>query len=155
MTTGEKAPDFTLFDTQKRPVTLSEELQRGPVLLLFFPAAFTGVCTNELHTVSNDLDAYAPARVFGVSSDTLFTLDEFSKANAFKVELLSDHDASVAEAFDCKFNRDFGPMKYDRIAKRGAFLIDTDGRVAYAEVLANPGNLPDLDAIQEAIATLA
>lgn len=155
MTIGDKAPDFTLFNTRKRPVTLADELKNGPVLLLFFPAAFTGVCTNELHTVSNDLEAYAPARVFGVSSDTLFTLAEFSKVNAFKVELLSDHDATAAEAYECKFDGDFGPMKYDRIAKRGAFLIDTDGHVAYAEVLENPGNLPDLPAIRDAISKLA
>jgi peroxiredoxin len=92
--------------------------------------------------------------VFGVSTDTLFTLAEFSKVNAFQVELLSDHDAAVAADYDCKFNADFGPMKYDRIAKRGSFLINTDGIVTYAEVLSNPGNMPDLEAIQAAIGNL-
>ncbi len=154
MTIGQKAPDFTLFNTDKEAVTLSDELKNGPVLLLFFPAAFTGVCTTELNTVSNDLDAYAPARVFGVSTDTLFTLGEFSKANAFNVDLLSDHSADVAAQFDSKYDGNFGPMKYDRIAKRSAFLIDTEGVVRYAEVLENPGNMPDLDAIQSAIASL-
>ena len=123
--------------------------------MLFFPAAFTGVCTNEMHMVSNDLEAYAPAQVFGVSTDTLFTLAEFSKANDFKIPLLSDHDAEVSAAFDSKFDRDFGPMKYDRISKRSAFVIDRDGTVAYADVLANPGNLPDLKAIQATIAALS
>ena len=154
MTTGEKAPDFTLFNTRKRPVTLYSELENGPVLLLFFPAAFTGVCTNELHAVSNDLESYGPAQVFGVSTDTVFTLAEFSKAHAFKVDLLSDHDASVAADYDCKYNADFGPMKYDRIAKRASFLINPDGIVTYAEILDNPGNMPDLEAIQTAISTL-
>ncbi|MDE2995735.1 MAG: redoxin domain-containing protein [Bacteroidota bacterium] len=154
MRTGDRAPDFTLFNEQKRPVNLYSELDKGPVVLLFYPAAFTGVCTNELHMVSNDLDSYKPARVFGISTDTLFVQAEFSKVNAFKVSLLSDHDASVAAAYNAKFNGDFGPMKYDRIAKRAAFVIDRDGTVVYDEVLANPGNLPDLEAIQNVLADL-
>lgn len=154
MTKGQKAPDFTLFNTQKSPVTLSEELAKGPVLLLFYPAAFTGVCTNELNMVSNDLASYAPAQVFGVSTDTLFTQAEFAKANAFNMEQLSDHGGDVAAAFNCKYDANFGPMKYDRIAKRSAFVIDTDGVVQYAEILENPGNLPDLEAIRSTIAEL-
>lgn len=155
MTKGQKAPDFTLFNTQKRPVTLYDELSKGPVLLLFYPAAFTGVCTNELNMVSNDLDAYAPAQVFGVSTDTLFTQAEFAKVNAFNIEQLSDHEGDVSAAFGTKFDRNFGPMKYDRISKRSAFLIDRDGIVQYAEILENPGNLPDLEAIKNAISEIA
>jgi peroxiredoxin len=155
MKVGDKAPDFTLYNEKKEPVSLYDRLQDGPVVLLFFPAAFTGVCTNEMHMVSNDLDAYAPAQIFGVSTDTLFTLAEFSKVNAFKIPLLSDHDAEVSSAFGSKFDKDFGPMKYDRISKRSAFVIDRDGTVVYTEVLANPGNLPDLDAIRAAIAGVA
>lgn len=154
MNIGDKAPDFTLYSEEKQPINLYDALKNGPVLLLFFPAAFTGTCTTELHEVTNDLDSYAPAQVFGVSSDTIFTLAEFSKVNGFKVSLLSDHSAEVAAAFDCKFNHDFGPMKYDRITRRGSFLIDTDGIVRYADVLENPGNLPDLAGIQKAIASL-
>ncbi|MGB1375405.1 MAG: redoxin domain-containing protein [Rhodothermales bacterium] len=155
MTKGQKAPDFTLFNTRKRPVTLSDACAKGPVLLLFYPAAFTGVCTNELNMVSNDLDAYGPAQVFGVSTDTLFTQAEFAKANAFKIEQLSDHDGEVSAAFGAKYDANFGPMKYDRIAKRSAFLIDRDGVIQYAEVLENPGNLPDLEAIRVAISEIA
>jgi peroxiredoxin len=154
MQKGDKAPDFTLYNDRKEPVSLYETLKNGPVVLLFFPAAFTGVCTNEMHMVSNDLEAYAPAQVFGVSTDTLFTLAEFSKANGFKIPLLSDHEAEVSAAFGSKFNKDFGPMKYDRISKRSAFVIDREGTVEYAEVLANPGNIPDLEAIRATIATL-
>lgn len=155
MTKGQKAPEFTLFNTRKRPVTLSEACSKGPVLLLFYPAAFTGVCTTELNTVSNDLDAYAPAQVFGVSTDTLFTQAEFAKANAFEIEQLSDHDGHVCAAFGAKYDANFGPMKYDRIAKRSAFLIDQKGIIQYAEILENPGNLPDLEAIQHAIKEIA
>ena len=154
MTEGQKAPDFTLFNTRKRPVTLSDELSKGPVLLLFYPAAFTGVCTNELNMVSNDLDSYAPARVFGVSTDTLFTQAEFAKVNAFNIEQLSDHDAAVSASFGSKFEGNFGPMKYDRIAKRSAFLIDSEGIIRYAEILENPGNIPDLEAIKNAISKI-
>ena len=155
MNIGDKAPDFTLYNDQREPVRLYDQLENGPVVLLFFPAAFTGVCTNELHLVSNDLDSFKPAQVYGVSSDTLMVQAEFSKVNHFKIPLLSDHSAEVAEAFDCKFDHDFGPMKYDRIAKRGSFVIDRDGTVVYADVLANPGMLPDLDAIRETIHSLS
>ncbi len=154
MNVGDKAPDFTLYSEEKQPVNLHETLKNGPVLLLFFPAAFTGTCTTELHEVTNNLGAYSPAQVFGVSTDTIFSLAEYSKSNGFKVSLLSDHNAEVAEAFDCKFDHNFGPMKYDRIARRGSFLIDTDGIVQYAEVLDNPGNLPDLAGIIDTIASL-
>jgi peroxiredoxin len=154
MKKGQKAPDFKLFNTKKRPVTLSNELLKGPVLLLFYPAAFTGVCTNELNMVSNDLDSYAPAQVFGVSTDTLFTQAEFAKANAFNIEQLSDHDGAVSAAFGAKYESNFGPMKYDRIAKRSAFVIDGNGIVQYAEILENPGNLPDLDAIRNVISEM-
>ena len=154
MKKGDKVPDFTLYNTRQEPVHLYDELKNGPVVLLFFPAAFTGVCTTELHTVSNDLDAYGPATIFGISTDALFSLAQFSEVNDFSVDLLSDHDASVADNYGCRFPGDFGPMKYKRIAARSSFVIDTDGTLVYKEVLDNPGLMPDLEAIQAAISSL-
>lgn len=154
MTTGDKAPDFSLFSDSRKQFSLSEARKDGPVLLLFFPAAFTGTCTTELNEVSNDLESYEPAVVVGISTDAPFALAEFSKLNQFRVSLLSDHDASVCAAYDCKYDSDFTSMKYDRIAKRGAFLIDVQGIVQYAEVLENAGDLPDLDAIKTVIERL-
>jgi glutaredoxin-dependent peroxiredoxin len=150
---GDRAPDFTLYDSATTPWTLSEHLQQSPVVLLFFPGAFTGVCTTELNTVNNDLSSYSDlgAQVVGLSTDSPFVLKEFSKSNALTYPLLSDHNAEVAAQYEAKYNRDFTGMGLDRIAKRSAFVIGTDGTIRYAEVLENAGELPDLDAVKAAL----
>ena len=146
---GQQAPDFTLFDDQMNPFTLSDHRGKKNVVLLFFPGAFTSVCTTELNTVSNDLDAYgSDTQVVGVSTDSPFALAEFRKVHGFRFPLLSDHDAEVSAAYGAKYDHDFTPMKLDRIAKRAAFVIDRDGVVRYAEVLENAGELPNLDAVK-------
>lgn len=152
VTTGQSAPDFTLFSSDKEPWTLSE--QNRPSVLLFFPGAFTSVCTDEMNTVSNDLSAYGDVNVVGISTDSPFTLAEFKSVNQIGFPLLSDHDAEVAKAYGSKYNHDFTPMELDRIAKRSAFVIDAEGTVRYAEVLDNAGEQPDLDAIKQALANL-
>lgn len=146
---GDKAPDFSLYDDEMAPFKLSEETANGPVVLLFFPGAFTSVCTTELNTVANDYARYedAGAQVVGISTDSPFALAEFKKAHGFPFRLLSDHSGSVSEAFGAKYDNDFTPMKLDRIAKRSAFVIQTDGTLAYAEVLDNAGEQPDFEAI--------
>ncbi len=153
VTVGTKAPNFSLFDNEKDQFALSEFVGHSNVLLLFFPAAFTGVCTTELNAVSNDLDSYANTKVVGISTDSPFCLAEFAKVNALKFRLLSDHDATVATNYGTKYDHDFTPMKLDRISKRSAFLIDKEGVVQYAEVLENAGEMPDLDAIKSKLAS--
>lgn len=150
---GENAPDFELFTSETKPWRLSG--QEGPVVLLFFPGAFTSVCTTELNTVNNDLDAYGDATVVGISTDSPFVLDEFKQANDLNYDLLSDHDAKVSRLYGAKYANDFTPMKLDRISKRAAFVIDGDGVVQYAEVLDNAGKQPDFDAIQSTLDGLA
>ncbi len=146
---GQQAPDFTLFDDQMNPFTLSDLRGKKNVVLLFFPGAFTSVCTTELNTVNNDLDAYgSDTQVVGISTDSPFSLAEFRKVHGFRFPLLSDHDAEVSAAYGAKYDHDFTPMKLDRIAKRAAFVIDRDGVVRYAEVLENAGELPNLDAVK-------
>ena len=153
--TGDAAPDFTLYDSDTQPFTLSDALDDGPVALLFFPGAFTSVCTNELNTVANDLGSYGDAQIVGVSTDSPFALGEFKKVHDLPFRLLSDHDAEVSAAFGAKYDHDFTPMKLDRISRRAAFVIGRDGRVRYAEVLESAGDLPDLGAVQKAIADLS
>jgi peroxiredoxin len=151
---GQTAPDFTLHTDQMEPWTLSE--QRGDsVLLLFFPGAFTSVCTTELNEVNNDLQRYESAgtKVVGISTDSPFALAEFRKAQGLSFPLLSDHDGEVSEAYGAKYDGDFTPMKLSRISKRSAFLIGTDGEVKYAEVLENAGEMPNFDAITAAMAS--
>ena len=150
VTTGQQAPAFTLPSTQLDPVSLGDyEGQR--VLLLFFPGAFTSVCTTELDSVNNELDTYSDAdvQVLGISTDSPFALKAFKEKHGFNYPLLSDHDAEVSAAYGAKYDHDFTDAKLDRISKRAAFLIDDDGKVIYAEVLDNAGEQPDFDAIQE------
>ncbi|WP_456426258.1 redoxin domain-containing protein [Rhodocaloribacter sp.] len=152
---GQTAPDFTLFDDRKAPFTLSDLRGKKNVVLLFFPGAFTSVCTTELNTVSNDLDAYgSDTQVVGLSTDSPFALAEFRKVHGFRFPLLSDHDAEVCAAYGAKYDHDFTPMKLDRIAKRAAFVIDRDGVVRYAEVLEHAGELPNLDAVKAVLSEL-
>lgn len=151
--TGQPAPDFTLFSSKKEPWTLSDH--RGEnVLILFFPAAFTGGCTDEMATVSNDLDSYHGAQIVGISTDSPFTLGEFGKVNGIAFTLLSDHNAEVAEAYSAKYNNNFTDMKLDRIAKRSAFVVDREGVIQYIEVLGNAGDQPDFNAIKSVLADL-
>lgn len=155
VTQGDTAPDFELFTHDMEPWKLSDH-QGTPVVLLFFPGAFTSVCTTELNTVNNDLDAYgAPdVEIAGISTDSPFVLDEFRKVNDLQFTLLSDHDAEVSKRYGVKYENDFTPMKLDRISKRAAFVIDGDGVVQYAELTENAGVQPDFDAIKETLSSL-
>jgi peroxiredoxin len=155
ITVGDTAPDFSLFTDEKAAFTLSLARARGPVVLLFFPAAFTGGCTTELNDVNNDLAAYgANTTVVGISTDSPFTLTEFRKVNGLAFNLVSDHEANVCRLWGTKYDRDFTPMKLDRISKRSAFVVDQDGLVRYAEVLESAGDQPDLAAIKELASSL-
>ncbi len=154
---GTPAPDFTLYSDQREAFRLSDYRGKQNVLLLFFPGAFTSVCTTQLKIVSDDLAGFGgedDTQVVGVSTDSPFTLDAFSKEQGFKFPLLSDHDAEVSARYGAKYARDFTPMRLDRISKRAAFLVDKAGLVQYAEVLDNAGKLPDFDAIKQTLASL-
>src|SRR5712691_7870210 len=133
---GGRAPDFTLKDHERQDVTLSEQKGR-PVVLAFFPGAFSSVCTKELCTVR---DAFAGvgklsksgARVFGISVDTFFALKAFHDQERLTFPLLSDFNKDVIRAYGV-FNEDMIGLK--GIAKRAVFLIDKDGVVRYREIL--------------------
>lgn len=150
LSAGDAAPDFTLYDSDQEAFALTEA--DGPVVLLFFPGAFTSVCTTELNTVGNDYDRYTDlgASVVGISTDSPFALSEFKKVHGFPFRLLSDHDGEVSAAYGAKYDSDFTPMGLDRISKRAAFVVD-GGTVRYAEVLDNAGEMPDFDAVLAAL----
>ena len=150
---GDSAPDFELYSDQNEPWRLSNNLE-APVLLLFFPGAFTSVCTTELNTVNNDLDRFGEARVAGISTDSPFVLQEFRSVHDFSFPLLSDHEAKVSAMYGAKYQNDFTPMNLDRISRRAAFVIDREGTVQYREVLDNAGNQPDFDSIEQVIVGL-
>jgi peroxiredoxin len=151
--TGDTAPSFSLFDDQMTAFSLDEARGENQVVLLFFPGAFTSVCTTELNTVGNDYGRYQDlgAEVVGISTDSPFALAEFKKVHGFPFRLLSDHNGEVSAAYGAKYDHDFTPMKLDRIAKRAAFVVRRDGTLAYAEVLDNAGEQPSFDNILAAL----
>jgi len=143
---GQKAPDFTLYDSNKNQVTLSEQKGKN-VLLLFFPLAFTSTCTKELCSVRDNIGIYnnANATVFGISVDSLQTLARFKEDQKLNFTLLSDFNKEVSWAYDSLYELFGYNMK--GVSKRSAFLIDRDGIVRYAEVLENASTVPDFEKI--------
>jgi glutaredoxin-dependent peroxiredoxin len=147
---GTKAPDFTLRDTAKEKVTLSE--QRGKsVLLLFFPLAFTSTCTKELCMTRDNIAAYnnLNTTVYGISVDSLFSLGRYKEDQQLNFTLLSDFNKEVSKAYGCLYEYFFNDM--DGVSKRSAFVIDAEGIVQYAEVLENASEIPDFNAIQDCL----
>lgn len=150
---GQTAPNFTLHDSDKNKVTLSE-LRGQNVLLLFFPQAFTGVCTKELCGVRDNIAMYnnANARVLGISVDSVFTLNKFKEEQQYNFTLLSDFNKEVSALYDSIYHDWILDMK--GVSKRSAFVIDKEGTVKYAEVLENAGEVPNFEKIQEVLAQL-
>jgi glutaredoxin-dependent peroxiredoxin len=150
---GSKAPDFTLTNQDRQGVTLSE--QRGkPVVLAFFPAAFSSVCQKEMCTFRDSMArlAQAKAQVYGVSVDTFFTLKAFQDQQKLNFPLLSDFNKQVIRDYGV-FNEDMIGLK--GIAKRAVFVIDKDGIVRHREVLEDARNEPDYEKVFSSLAALA
>ena len=149
---GSTAPDFTLTNQDRQPVTLSG--QRGkPVVLAFFPAAFSSVCAKELCTFRDSLARLgkADAQVYGISVDTFFTLKAFHDHEKLSFPLLSDFNKQVIRDYGV-FNEDMIGLK--GIAKRAVFVIDKHGVVRHREVLDDARNEPDYEKVFSALATL-
>ena len=151
---GQAAPDFSLFDSEKNKVTLSE-LKGKNVVLLFFPLAFTGVCTKELCSVRDNIATYndTNAQVLGISVDSLFVLDKFKQEQSLNFPLLSDFNKEAAKAFDVLYEV-FPAFEMQGVSKRAAFVVDKEGVVKYAEICATPGDLPDFAAIQSTLQSI-
>src|SRR5437764_3337175 len=150
---GSKAPDFTLTNHERQAVTLSGE--RGhPVVLAFFPAAFSSVCTKELCTFRDSLARLnqAKAQVYGISVDTFFALKAFYDDQKVTFPLLSDFNKQAIRDYGV-FNDDMIGLK--GIAKRAVFVIDSDGIVRHREVLEDARNEPDYDKVFATLAALA
>lgn len=150
---GQKAPDFTLHDTDRKQVSL-HELQGKNVLILFFPLAFTGVCTKELCSVRDNISAYnnANATVLGISVDSPMTLAKFKEEQGLNFTLLSDFNKEASAAYGALYDSFIGWMK--GVSKRSAFVVDKEGNIRYAEILENAGELPNFEAIQSTLSRL-
>lgn len=144
---GDKAPDFTLFNSDKQAISLSS-FEGKNVVILFFPLAFTGVCTAELCSMRDGITTYSAlnAEILGISVDSLFTLEKFKEEQKIPFNLLSDFNKETATAYDAIYENFVLGMK--GVAKRAAFVVDKAGVIQYAEVLESAGDLPNFDAIK-------
>ena len=151
---GQLAPEFTLHNTEKNKVSLTDFRGKN-VVLLFFPLAFTGVCTNELCSMRDSMAVYNSlnAEVIAISVDSLFVLDKFKKENQLEFNLLSDFNKETSAAYGCLYDTFVFDMS--GVSKRSAFVIDKEGAIQYAEVLESAGDLPNFEAIQTCLKTLA
>jgi peroxiredoxin len=150
---GQQAPDFSLYDSDKNLITLSE-VRGQNVLLLFFPAAFSGTCTKELCSTRDNISLYnsANARVFGISVDMVYSLAKYKEDQNLNFQLLSDFNKDVSTAYGSLYDSFSYGMK--GVSKRSAFLIDKDGVVRYAEVLDKAADIPNFDNIQQILKSL-
>ena len=148
---GAVAPDFTLMNQDRQPVTLSAALQNGPVVLAFFPAAFSSTCQQEMCTFRDSIATLgaAKAQVLGISTDTFFALKAWADQQHLNFPLLSDYNKDVIRRYDVA-NPDMIGLK--DIAKRAVFVIDRQGLVRHAEVLDDARNEPDYAKVTAALA---
>jgi peroxiredoxin len=139
---GQPAPDFTLYDSAKNIVKLSD-LKGQNVLLLFFPLAFTSTCTAELCSIRDNIAFYnnVNARVFGISVDSMHTLAKYKADQNLNFSLLSDFNKEVSSLYGSLYEMFGYNMK--GVSKRSAFVIDKDGIIRYEEVLENAGEQPN------------
>ena len=150
---GDKAPDFSLRATDKSLVKLSEYRGKN-VVLVFFPFAFTGVCTKELCYMRDSLAQYEnlDAQILAISVDSPYTLAKWKEEQQFNFPLLSDFNKTVSKKYDTIY-KEFA-LGLKGVSKRSAFVIDREGVLRFVEVLENAGELPDFDAIQSVLKNL-
>jgi len=158
---GDQAPDFTLVSkTANGPelVTLSELVGKSNIVLLFVPMAFTGGCTAEFCSISQGISEYdaLDAKVLGISGDNPFAQEAWAQKEGITLSLLSDYEHKVTEAYGVAYDQ-FLPTKnliMGGVSKRSAFVLDKAGVVQYAEVLENPGDMPNFDAIKDTLRSI-
>ena len=150
---GDKAPEFTLRATDKSEVSLSDYEGKN-LLVLFFPLAFTGVCTAELCGVRDSLKKYESlnADVVAISVDSLFTLEKFKESEHYNFPLLSDFNKTASRAYGALYEDFVLGMK--GVSKRSAFIVDAQGTLQYVEVLEDAGQQPDFTKIQSTLESI-
>ena len=151
--TGQKAPDFTLFNTERNEVSL-QDFRGKNLIILFFPMAFTSVCTAELCEMRDNISTYAGlnAEVVGISVDSPFTLGKFKEEQKLPFDLLSDFNKEVSQAYDTYYETFV--MNLKGVSKRSAFVVDPNGIIQYAEILEKASDVPNFQAIQEILSKL-
>lgn len=150
---GQPAPSFKLFNTDKKEISL-EDYKGKNVVILFFPLAFTGVCTTELCSIRDNYNVYTSlnAVVLGISVDSVFSLEQFKLQQHYNFDLLSDFNKEASKAYETIYEAFAFGMQ--GVSKRSAFVIDSKGILQYAEVLEDAGKQPDFDAIKACLAKI-
>ena len=149
---GQRVPDFSLPDTDKKERKLSEFTQKGKTVLLFFPFAFSGVCDTEMckfRDSANKLNSMN-AQVVGISVDSLFTLKVFGQTYSLQFPLLSDFNKKVSTAYGV-LHETWVAFGYKGVSKRAAFVLDGKGILRYKWVTDVPSNEPPYDEIISAL----
>lgn len=147
---GQAAPNFTLFNTEKKEISLIDFKDKN-VVILFFPLAFTGVCTAELCNIRDNYNVYTSlnAEVLGISVDSLFTLEQFKIQQNYNFDLLSDFNKTASKDYNTLY--DSFAFGMQGVSKRSAFVIDKNGILQYAEVLEDAGKQPNFEAIKSCL----
>ncbi|MFO0358241.1 MAG: redoxin domain-containing protein [Sphingobacteriaceae bacterium] len=150
---GQTAPNFKLYNTDKKEVELAS-LKGKNVVILFFPLAFTSTCTAELCSMRDDIATYNSlnAVILGISVDSLFTLGKFKAEQNLNFDLLSDFNKTASEAYGSLYQSFILGM--NGVSKRSAFVVDKNGVVQYAEVLENAGQVPNFENIKNTLQSL-
>jgi len=148
---GQKAPEFTLYDTERKPRSLKEFLDKK-VVLAFFPGAFTGVCTKEMCTFRNSMARLneLKAQVVAVSVNDPFSNRGFVEVNGLAFPILSDYNRDVIKLYGIEMP-DFAGLKGYTAAKRSVFILDRNGIIRYVWVSENPGVEPNYQEIEKAL----
>ena len=154
VSTGDDAPDFTapLANGDVDEITLSEQLSdEAPIVLAFFPGAFTSVCSHEMNTFEDRLADLTDAggSLYGVSIDTPFSQNEFRDKLSLSFPLISDSGRELIDLYDVSM--DFEDLGVPGVAKRSVFVIDSDGTITYDWVSDDPGVEPDYDEVIDAV----
>lgn len=156
---GDKAPDFTLksknLTGDVKDISLNDYKGKN-LVILFYPQSFTGTCTKEMCTVSEGLDQFSSANtdVVGISVDSIFTQEAWSKANNIKIPLLSDFNRKTIVDYGTRYDDGKFVHGMNNVSRRAAFVVDKDGVIKYAEVLDDAGQLPNFDKINETLKSL-
>jgi peroxiredoxin len=154
LTIGQTAPNFKLFNQDKKEIELAA-LKGKNVLILFFPFAFTSTCTKELCSVRDNIALYngLDAVVLGISVDSPFTLVKYREEQKLNFDLLSDFNKTASESYGSIYES--FSMGLKGVSKRSAFVIDKNGIVQYAEVLENAGEIPNFELINNTLKSLS
>jgi len=156
---GDLAPDFTLKSKNQtgevKDISL-KDFKGKNIVLLFFPLAYTGVCTTEMCTVSEGYESYASldAVVLAVGVDSIFTQEAWAKQNGITIALLSDFNKEVIEKYGTRYPDGGFVLGINGVSKRAAFVIDKKGIIRYKEILDDAGKLPDFEKIKGVLKSL-